>query len=337
MLCCNYSGRQILEGKFVRGALVQGKKVTLNGDIFCGSFEDGLLNGQGSCESKDGRCKRKGYFIDGFVHGVGEEVMYAKNNSVLSRYTGMFCNGRRSGLGCFDFRDCGFNHDGLGRNPEKDELCQRGYWIAGQPKSGGMITKKANDFAIPTTQNPTSRFRWLSRLKKVEEKKMSSQDETGKCQCSLAQELHSKIEAKKRQFFDQQESAMKSILFGVKGAINQYHKTREQRHKALPSYSKYYVQRKTYNAPSSLEEALKTSQEGLQIMATPIHDQAQQRGLFRRTAENMKKKWSCDGNLILFESDEMKMIHEAFEDLEEEWSTINIDRLRHSLVPIKKT
>ena len=319
---------EIQEGQFSHGSLIQGKKVTSSGAILVGNFHDGLLFGEGSIQSKVKRSMQKGYFIDGSIHGVGEEIMEAKDKSILSKYQGMFTNGRRSGLGCLNFRDVGFMND---RNTlGKDDLCLRGFWIAGQPKSGGMITKKEPYFASPTTHHPSSRFHWLSRLRNVEEKKMATQNEMNQHQRSRTNKFHSKIEAQKKNIYDQHELYVRASLRGDKGIVRQFQQSRENRWRTLPSHSKYYKHHKVNKAPSTIQEALQTETPGLRMVVRG-ENSGDKRGPFRRTLDSVKKTWSKDRSLLFFESEEMRMIHDEFDELEEEWSTIDVDRLRRSI------
>ena len=240
----------------------------------------------------------------------------------------MFCNGRRSGFGSLNFRDVGFMNDC--KTLEKDDLCLRGFWIAGQPKSGGMITKKAPYFASPTTHHPSSRFRWLSRLRNVEEKKIANQNKTYELQRSRTYKFHSKIESQKRNIYDQHELYIRASLRGDKGVVKQFQQSRLNRWKSLPSHSKYYKNRKINRAPSTIQEALQTETPGLRMVERGGND-ADEMGLLRRTLDSVKETWRKDPTLLYFESEEMSMIHGEFDELEEEWSIIDVDRLRRSI------
>lgn len=148
----------------------------------------------------------KGNFVDGLKHGVGDEIFYDRRGSVLCKYNGMYVNGRRTGLGRLYFCDSGFD-DGL-----KDNLLLRGYWLAGQPKSGGLISNDTSDVFIPTTQNPLSRFWWLHRLKRVEDKKEN--DTNGHyVRMEKAEYAFRKLmEEKRRRLYDCHEQSVKSML-----------------------------------------------------------------------------------------------------------------------------
>jgi hypothetical protein len=302
---------------------VRGVEHRSSGDIFEGEFIDGLLHGEGMYECKSNRSIYKGHFVNGSKHGVGEEILYDKKHSVLSRYKGMYCNDRRSGLGRFQFRDCGFSSETT--NLKKDNLHLKGYWLAGQPKSGGFISKDTTKFSVPTTHSPTSRFRWLHRLKRVESQKEdileNSDIQVQRTECMFRRH----IETKKQKIYDHHKYSIKSMLLGkmrrrYTGSENDYSQI-------LPSKSKYYAQRKINKGPTSVDEALNNTKPGLQMIERTAQNE---KGAVRELIDLVRGKWS-DMGLCVFKTIEMKNIQDEFDEMEEKWSIINVDKIRDSI------
>ncbi len=298
-----------LEGEFIKGVLVEGVRIR-SGDVLRGKFRNGSLDGEGFFECKVKRSIYKGSFVDGLKHGVGEEVFYDKGGSVLCKYKGMYCNERRSGLGGLEFRDSGFNDD------SKDNLRLKGYWLAGQPKSGGSVSKDTSE--VPTTQNPLSRFRWLYRLKRVEDKKESFVGERYQRMEKAEYTFRQVIEDKRRCLYDNHEQLVKSMLWDRKGR----HKIESNDSATLPSKSKYYSQRRVNEAPKSVEDALTSLIPGLRMVERNPNGR-----VIKGMIDLACTKWT-EMKLNLFKTDEMNKINKEYEEMEEQWSIIDVDKIR---------
>ena len=178
-----------------------------NGETLRGTFKDGLLHGQGSCESKSKRSIHHGSFIDGEKHEMGQEVFYKKSNDVLSKYTGYFCNNERSGVGTMELQDAGFTFD-----CRKGNLRLDGPWLGGEPKAGGMITNLQFASSMPTTNKPSSQYKLLNRFKRIEEHKDLLENRELVNSERMNVDFRSFVESKKKQMFDMHRKNVKQAL-----------------------------------------------------------------------------------------------------------------------------
>jgi len=297
---------------------MKGTKVLSGGDIkIIGEFEHGLLEGKGSLECKSMRSLYKGYFVDGSKHGMGEEILSSKKGTLLSKYNGMFVNNKRSGMGEFLFNDT-VNPTNTG-HLEKEELILDSYWLSGQPKAGGMITKqKFFIFADLTTPNPQSKFRWLHRLKKVQEKKERNQYSYQRDNERSDVTFRNVIETKKKDLF---ECHRNSILFALRNGIEKNCKNKC----GIPSKDQHLIQRKVNKAPETIEDALdKSTPPGL-YMVTDSSDENEMTRL-QRMIYHTKEKWTAiDVNLL--ESSEIKVFEQEYNGMVKEWSLIDVDKV----------
>ena len=314
-----------MEGEFVEGSLVKGVKVKSSGDVFQGEFKYGLLNGEGTHECKAKRSVYSGHFVDGLKHGVGTEIFYNKRGSVLSKYNGMYCNGKRSGLGRLSFCDVGFSNDL--NSFEKSDLHLKGFWLGGQPKAGGLISKDDTRFNIPTIPNPSSKFRWLHRLKRIEDQKENDTQAHEMKINRTGYAFRYIIQMKKQSLYDHHYQSVKSMLFGRnRGKIQT--KTRDNHSQILPSKSKYYSQRKVNKPPSSIHEALNNEIPGLQMVERSSQDE---RGIMgREMVDLIRTKWSEMG-VHIFQTAETKIIQKEYAEMEEEWVAIDVNKIRDSV------
>ncbi len=322
-----------MEGDFIRGSLVKGTKVQFNGDIKIeGEFRDGLPHGEGSIECKSMRSMYKGNFVDGSKHGMGEEVLFNKRGTMCSKYVGLFSNGKKSGLGSFEFRDVGFPSEN--ETGEKARLQLHGYWLSGQPKSGGLIAKDLSSFAVPTTNNPSSKFRWLHRFKRVQDRKEREQDNREKEMIHHDVEFREYIEMKKKRLFGMHRESILSTL------LSKVDKNDERRRKnkndnihdeILPSNAKYFKARKFNKGPKTLDEAINNSMPGL-IMVDYFNEAEQ--GVVRTMMNEIKQNWLETG-IELIDSLDMKMLEEEYNRLDEEWSLIDVHKI-HEIVRKRK-
>ena len=329
-----FKSRDRMEGKFINGSLVKGIQVKSHGDIICqGEFNNGLLNGEGTLECKSMRTMYKGYFIDGSKHGMGEEVIFNKKGLVLSKYHGLFSNGRRSGLGSLTFFDVGFPNNSS-NNVEKDRLHLKGNWLSGQPKSGGMIFKNDTNFAVPSTHTPLSKFPWLYRFKKVQEKK----ERNLYYHCMNIEKngvaFRKYIETKKKSIFDKYHQSVKSMLFEG-GSELKRHKNCEKHDdekKILLSNTKHFSQRNANTGPIIQSQTPNISASDLQMT---IDSKTYEHSFLQKSIfEMVQRKWA-DKRLKAFDNLQMKKTEKEFNEMEEEWSMINVDKV-HELIEKKK-
>lgn len=321
-----------MEGDFVRGSLVKGTKVQFNGDIKIeGQFKDGLLHGEGSIECKSMRSIYKGNFVDGSKHGMGEEVLFNKRGIMCSKYIGLFSNGKKSGLGSFEFRDVGFPSES--DTNEKARLQLHGYWLSGQPKSGGLIAKDLSSFAVPTPNNPSSKFRWIYRFKKVQDRKECEQDYREKEMISHDVEFRQYIEMKKKRLFDKHRQLILSTLLSKVDKNDEKRKSKNDNmhDEILPSKAKYFKARKFNKGPKTLVEAINNSMPGLAMVDN--FKEAEQ-GVVRTMVNEIKQKW-LETEIELNDSLDMKMVEEEYNCLDEEWSIIDVNKI-NEIVQLRK-
>lgn len=310
---------------------MEGIQMKCHGDIIMeGKFKNGLLHGEGTIKCKSMRSVYKGYFVDGFKHGMGEEIISNKEGLVLSRYKGLFSNGKRSGLGRMEFNDVGF--PGTSNSTEKARLKLDGYFFSGQPKAGGMIAKGVSSFAVPTTNKPSSKFRWLHRLKRVQDKK---EDDLARSEIMIMRHdvsFRSMIETKKKELFEKYRQLVKSILSGnheiqkgVSSKNNNNHKN------ILPSQAKYFKQRKVNKGPTTLHEGLNNWAPGLQMVD---HTSDYNQSVLRNIMNQVRTKWS-DMGIEELKNVEMSSIEKEYCKMEEEWSVIDVNKV-HEIIHERK-
>lgn len=324
-LCC--PSRMKLEGEFRNGSLVKGTKLEANGDVYSGEFEDGAPSGEGSYESNLKRSLYEGNFVAGERHGLGSEVFYDRTSNhkskkdvqggtvsgkpVLARYNGFFCNGRRSGIGTLHFRD---SSDACAYSRAKTELRVESKWLGGQPKAGGMITDlRFQNSSVPTTNKPSSKYKWLNKLSKVERHKDSlTHEELVRIE---KEELifRSTVESKKGDIFHIHLDNAVRAASGLERAKGAY----QEAEMKLPSRSEYFNNCNRISAPTSQQEA--SESPGLRIVKVPENGVRKMASAVLDMIQSVEMEWDKLGLKFEEYRDMMRGVRSEFDLLQEKW------------------
>jgi len=294
----------------VKGNLIRGtKEVKLSGETCCGTFSDGLLDGLGHYKSATKRSTYQGNFVDGKTHGVGEQSFYKKNfKDKLAQYTGYFCNNDRSGIGSLEIQDSGFGFQDVG----KECLRIDSTFLAGEPKSGGMITNLEFHTSIPTTNRPSSKYRLLNRFKRVEEQK-----DLAIMRASLESEkndfhLRSTIELKKKEIYNHHHGRITESLAGN----DDLPRMLSEREMRLPSQSKS----SKVHSPRCFKEDKDSS--ALNTATLGNHELAD--GSVHNIINALEKEWMDMGSNFQVLKIEMQVIYDGINLMQEELNLINL-------------
>ena len=326
LLICTLSERQ--EGIFSRGSLIDGTITKSCGDVLEGKFRNTLLCGKGICESKSKRSTYKGHFIDGEKHGWGEEVFHDRSGTLSNRYSGFFCNGFRSGTGRLSYYDTGFGNNG-DREMLKSDLILDSPWLAGNPKSDGVIGQVSVDTSMPTSDVLQSKYQWLYRLKRIEKNRDDKRHENYVIEQQNELNLRTLVEQKRIKIFDSQR---KSLIKNLNDYYHQLqrsfdntksaHSKQKRNLSTLPSRTSYYAKRKINIAPQSLEEA--QQKPGLRMKECILRAEDK---LIPQLVKEMEAKWKRIGIPQPSLTTPMKLVREEYDHLEERWKLINCEKL----------
>lgn len=312
--CC----RDRMEGEFLNGCFVRGVKIESNvGKILKGDFENNLLDSEGSLECKSSRSIYKGQFVHGLKHGKGEEVSLDKNGLVLSRYNGFFFNGKRSGLGELSSFGVGLQDDK--NNDKKDFISLKSFWLSGQPKAGGMVSKIHCNFANPTTSKSTSKFLWLHRFQRLQDKKVKKSKQRDMQLKDSDNSFRRFIERKKMKIFDAHRKSIQITLSGEKDQRIDSGKSVENKARR-PSKRPYFTQTKINKGPVSIQEAI--DQPGLRMIDRVDNVDL---GTIRKLRNTARDKW-IDKGFAITESFQISHVITEYNNMEEKWSTIDVER-----------
>jgi hypothetical protein len=291
------------------------------GETYCGSYSDGLLDGLGSHKSTTKRSNYQGSFVDGMKHGLGEHKFFKKDGKeTLAQYTGYFYNNRCSGIGSLELQDSGFGFLDVG----KETLRVDGIFLAGEPKSGGMITNVDFHTCIPTTNRPSSKYRLLNRFKRVEEQK-----DRAIMRATLKNEnydlcLRSTVELKKKEIFNYHHGRITETLHGEASP-----RTLSVRERRLPSQSKSHKKHMKVFGPHSIEQA--EASPGLNRVL--LDAQESKDGIAKRVLKELEKDWTDMGfDFKASKKDEMQVIQEQIDLMQEELNFINLAHLQETAI-----
>ena len=233
-----------------------------------GKFVNGVLHGEGEHISNRKRTIYTGNFVSGEKHGKGKEIIRNRDKSITNVYTGFYLNGAKNGSGRLSYFDSGFDfmREKENGSQEFNKLFIDAPWIAGQPKSGGMMTKDGTTVCLPTTNNPASKFKWLCKLKRVHKEKENHIYKDKVRFYETSRRLHSFLELKKRKIFEIHRKYLNLAISQCEEnynpmskessflAENEKQELRQMNKESqkLPTQSKYYNQQTMYFAPRSI-------------------------------------------------------------------------------------
>ena len=316
------------EGIFHEGSLVKGTITKTNGDVIEGTFRHNLLCGNGMYASKSKRSIYKGHFVDGEKHGWGEELYQDRSMTLSNKHSGFFSNGSRSGTGRLSYYDTGF---GFKRGGEviPSQLIVDANWIAGNPKAGGVVDHIEMDTSMFTTDVLQSKYEWLYRLKRIENKK------DDKCHQDTVQEyqderkLRKVIEQKRNKIFDSHRTCLleklssyyNQLQISFENAEPESIKEKRQR-STLPSRTSYFTKRKINIAPQLLTEA--QERPGLRMKECVLKEQDK---LMYQLVKEMEAKLNDSGLSEPKVTKPMKLVREEYSQLEERWKLINCENM----------
>lgn len=307
-----------MKGQFVNGVMASGTMQTWNGEIYDGQFKDGLLHDRkGIYESKSKRSVYKGTFLDGEKHGSGIETFYRKaGKEPLAIYRGSFVNNCRSGIGCMELKDSGFDYE----NREKENLRIDGPYIAGEPTRGGMITNVDVHCSIPTTTRPSSRYRLLNRFRRVEERKDAHLLRNIQENQLQQNRFRAILEAKKKEIYDTHHKNLLKMCLNGKGDDCQ---TQDQN--SCPRISRHDINsfRRVY-APRSFHEAEVCP--GLKIQRA-TSDTCNEESVLQGLIRSIKESWSVRGIDFKKWTPFMQPATVEYHLIQEKWDHINIDHI----------
>jgi hypothetical protein len=297
---------------------------TANGEIYDGQFRDGRLHGKGTYESKSKRYTYEGTFLDGEKHGRGIETFYRKRaKELLAVYKGSFVNNCRSGIGCMELTDSGFDYG----NREKESLRIDGPFIAGEPTRGGMITNVDLHCSIPTTTRPSSSYRLLNRFRRVEEHK--DVNLLRKIQENQVQEYRFRaiLESKKKDIYDTHHQNL--LKMSLNGKVD----LKEQETRSLSPFARHDINCFRVYAPRSLHEAEVCPGVKVQNVPTDNCNESVFQGLFR----SIKESWTAMGIDLEKWKPFMQPVSLEFDLIQEKWDNINVDHIWGEVVSSSKS
>jgi len=325
-----------MEGDFLKGSLLKGEIVKNSGEVMKGRFKYGILNGEGIQTSHSKRSVYRGYFVDGEKHGKGEEVYHNRDGSLTNTYRGFFLNGTRSGEGRLEFYDTGFDHD----ENKISRLYMNAPWLAGQSKAGGEITKAKSTIFLPTTDKLLSKYRWLYKLKKVEQGKEKKIHEKNVREHDMSLQFRTIVERKKKNIFEMHHDYLIQLFSGQTTTTNNdskdssYHNNgfelKDEESSKLPSKSKFFTRQKINTGPKSQKEAKETP--GLRsYICGP--DDCKPEIVFRNIVKSLESNLLEEGITLDDDDDEMiNNIRNEYDLVGEKWMMIDVDQIRGKLL-----
>ena len=291
-----------------------------------GRFKNGVLHGNGIQKFKFKRSLYRGYFVDGEKHGKGEEVYQNCNESLTNTYNGFFLNGGRSCVGTLDYYDSGFEPD----EKKIERLQIRAPWLAGQPKAGGEITKINSNIFVPTTNKPLSKYNWLYKFKKIEERKEKKYKENSARELDASLQFRILVQQKKKKIFETHRNFVMNILTGenensklAKQSFNTIGRKHNGNTLKLPFKSKYYNQQTINLTPKSLEEAKERSGFRSKICLPKYKIQA----TYHSIIESLESKW-LEMGINLEQLPIVKHVYNEYYLIGEKWTMVNVKQIR---------
>ncbi len=338
-----------MEGQFRNGILIKGTIQQPNGETLQGTFEYGLLQGEGSTSSSTKRSSYIGHFVDGEKHGMGTEIYYKKKNkqdsmhtahkhgdkvstckqeNSLASYFGHYSNGDRNGLGTLKFQDTGFRfHD----RSTKDFLQLDGPWLGGRPIAGGKITNVESTSSTPTTNKFSSRYRFLNRFKKVEDYKDETIVDELKGICRVDERFRALLESKKKQMFGNTTNHLLCHFDNEKvdsssdiKVVPKSNITNKKGTAHPPRLGQIIGEQRKPSLKSPAKEVLRTPTSS--STRPPRH--LSPRNCIRETRKTIEQKWKEMGCQFEYLTESMNHISNQYNLLEDQWNSISLDVVR---------